>query len=94
MAAPIVPPLMASRIRCAAAIDFQKDSADVRAATLVLTGEESLDRVVPVTSTRAYASLIPGAEYMVLSGTGHIGVLTQPGKFADIVTGFVHAHHQ
>jgi hypothetical protein len=25
--------------------------------------------------------------------TGHIGVLTQPDRFADLVSGFVHAQH-
>jgi hypothetical protein len=44
-------------------------------------------------STRAYASLIGGAEYRTLRRTGHLGVLTQPAAFADIVSGFVHAHH-
>jgi pimeloyl-ACP methyl ester carboxylesterase len=94
MTAPIVPPLMASRIRCAESIDFQNDSGKVRAATWVVTGEESLDRVVPVGSTRMYTSLIRGAEYIVFQQTGHIGVLTQPARFAEIVSGFVHAHHQ
>jgi 3-oxoadipate enol-lactonase len=90
---PMIPPNMAARIRCAAAIDFHNDSAQVRTATLIVTGEETLDRVVPVTSTRAYASLIRGAEYTVMRRTGHIGVLTQPARFAEIVSGFVHAHH-
>ncbi len=91
-AAPMLPPLMASRVQNAAAVDFQEDCAKVRAATLVLSGEESLDRVVPVPSTRAYASLIPGAEYLMLHRTGHMGLLTRPDRFAEIVTGFVHAH--
>lgn len=93
-AAPMIPPLMASRIETAASIDFESDCCRIRAATLVLSGEEPLDRVVPVTSTRAYASLIPGAEYSMLKGTGHLGLLTQPDRFADAVSGFVHAHNQ
>lgn len=93
-AAPMIPGLMASRMHCAAAIDFEADCRRVRAATLVLTGEEKLDRVVPVASTRAYADLISGAEYRMLRNTGHMGLLTQPGTFAEIVAGFVHAHHQ
>jgi pimeloyl-ACP methyl ester carboxylesterase len=92
-AAPMIPPLMASRVRTAAAIDFRQDCGRVRAPTLVVSGEESLDRVVPVSSTRAYASLIPGAEYVMLPRTGHVGLLTQPTRFADLVSGFVHAHH-
>jgi 3-oxoadipate enol-lactonase len=93
VAAPMAPPLMASRMRAAAVMDFQADCARVHVRTLVVTGEEGLDRVVPVSSTRAYTSLIRGAEYTVLSGTGHMGCLTQPERFAEIVTGFVHADH-
>ena len=84
---------MASRVRGVAEEDFEKDCAAVRAPTLVITGEEQLDRVVPVCSTRAYVSLIPRAEYAMLTGTGHMGLLTQPARFAQVVTGFVHASH-
>lgn len=93
-AAPMIPGLMASRIRCAAAVDFFSDCGRIGVPTLVLSGEEGLDRVVPVNSTRSYASLIPGAEYRMLPRTGHMGLLTQPNLFAEIVSGFVHAHHR
>jgi pimeloyl-ACP methyl ester carboxylesterase len=92
-AAPMVPSRMATRMRSAADLDVEADSRRIRAATLVLTGEDPLDRVVPVASTRRYVSLISGAQYHVLGGTGHMGLLTQPERFADVVTGFVHAHH-
>lgn len=92
-AAPMLPGLMAARVRCAADLDFEADCRHIRASTLVVTGEEGLDRVVPVQSTRSYLSLIPGAEYRMMPNTGHMGLLTQPDIFADIVTEFVHAHH-
>jgi pimeloyl-ACP methyl ester carboxylesterase len=92
VAAPIVPSLMAARMEAAFALDFQAHHDRIAVPTLILTGEEPLDRVVPVASTRAYASLIPRAEYKVMRGTGHIAVLTQPAVFADVVSGFVHAH--
>lgn len=92
--APMNPALMASRIRSAQSADFRADCCRVQAPTLVVTGEEQLDRVVPVRSTRTYASLIPRAEYVMLTGTGHMGLLTQPARFADVVSGFVHANHQ
>jgi 3-oxoadipate enol-lactonase len=90
--APIIPPLMAQRIREARAIDFAAECARVQAPTLVVTGEEGLDRVVPVDTTRRYVSLIRGAEYAVMDRTGHVGSLTQPARFARIVADFVHAH--
>ena len=39
-----------------------------------------------------YAS-IAGARYEQLQGTGHIGMLTQPDRFAHRVSDFVHANH-
>jgi pimeloyl-ACP methyl ester carboxylesterase len=93
VAAPMIPSLMAARIREAALQDFEADSRRVVAPTLVLTGEVDLDRVVPVESTRVYATLIPGAEYRQMPNTGHMGLLTRPSVFADVVSGFAHAHH-
>jgi len=91
--APMIPSLMAARIREAALQDFAADSRRVVAPTLVLTGEANLDRVVPVESTRVYATLIPGAEYRQMPETGHMGLLTRPSVFAEVVSGFAHAHH-
>jgi pimeloyl-ACP methyl ester carboxylesterase len=89
---PMIPGLMARRIREAQALDFRQDCARVQVPTLIVTGEEALDRVVPVRSTRSYASLIRDARYETMEHTGHIGMLTQPDRFADLVGGFVHAH--
>jgi pimeloyl-ACP methyl ester carboxylesterase len=90
--APMIPSLMAERIRLAQQSDFAPDCARIRVPTLVLTGEEPLDRVVPVSSTRSFCNLIHDASCRVLEGTGHLGVLTQPSKFATVVGEFVHAH--
>lgn len=91
---PMIPGLMARRIREAQRLDFAADCANVAVPTLVVSGEEGLDRVVPVGSTRTYAELIRDARYEVMEGTGHIGVLTQPDRFAQIIGGFVHAQHR
>jgi pimeloyl-ACP methyl ester carboxylesterase len=91
--APCIPSLMAARIRDARVVDFAPDCARVEAPTLVISGDETLDRVVPVAATRRYASLIKGARYAQMTGTGHLGVLTQPDRFATLVSDFVHAHH-
>jgi pimeloyl-ACP methyl ester carboxylesterase len=93
LAAPMIPSLMAARVRSAAAIDFESDSRRITAPTVVVTGEEPLDRVVPVRSTRAYSTLIPRAEYRVLPRTGHLAILTQPSRFAALVSDFAHANH-
>jgi 3-oxoadipate enol-lactonase len=92
LAAPLVPSLAAERIADQQAADFSADAGRVRAPTLVVTGDDALDRVVPPSVTRSYLSMIPGARYETLEGTGHIGMLTQPVRFAHIVSDFVHAH--
>jgi len=87
--APMIPGLMATRIIEQQGIDFAPDTAAVRAPTLVMSGEPHLDRVVPVESTRRYLEMIRGSRYAMLERTGHIGLVTRPHRFAEIVSGFV-----
>lgn len=89
--APMIPALMARRIVEQQRIDFRPDCATVRCPTLVITGEPHLDRIVPVESTRRYVALIPGAKYVMLERTGHLGLLTRPSAFAGVVTDFLDA---
>lgn len=91
-AAPIIPPLMARRVAIEQQLDLAPDCARVAAPTLVITGEPALDRVMPVDVTRRYASLIRGARYAMMERTGHIGLVTRPRAFAELVCGFAHAH--
>ena len=69
--------------------DMEASCQRIVAPTLVLTGDPSLDHVVPVRNTREYLRLIPGAESATLQETGHIGLLLRPERFAEIVTGFI-----
>lgn len=91
-AAPMIPSLMASRVTWTRNMDFTPDCERVQAPTLVVTGEERLDRVVPVQVTRRYATLIRNARYEMIENSGHIGMLTRTDRFAAIVTDFVYAH--
>lgn len=93
VSAPLVPSNAAARMSVQQATDFSADAARVRARTLVITGEDALDLVVPPAVTRWYVSQIPGARHVTLERTGHIGLVTQPGRFAHIVSDFVHANH-
>jgi 3-oxoadipate enol-lactonase len=87
--APMIPPHMAARVRLQQTLDFAPDCARVLAPTLIITGEDGLDRVVPPDVTRRYLTLIPGAQYVKLERSGHIGMLTRPSKFAEVVAGFL-----
>lgn len=93
-AAPMIPSLMSARIRDARAIDVADDCSRITVPTLVISGEQELDRVVPVETTRRYASMIDGARYELMNATGHLGVMTQPERFATLVSEFVHANHR
>jgi pimeloyl-ACP methyl ester carboxylesterase len=92
LAAPTMPPAMAARVTLQQGIDFTGDCAKVMAPTLVITGEDRLDQVVPAEVTRRYLRLIPGAEYAQMNRSGHIGLISRPAQFADIVTDFVNRH--
>lgn len=92
LAAPLVPSDAAARIAAQQATDFSGDGARVSAPTLIVTGEDNLDRVVPPEVSRWYLSQIRGSRHVTLQGTGHIGMLTQPVRFAEIVSQFVHAN--
>lgn len=91
LASPIVPAAMAARMRLPVDLDLAAACARITVPTLVVSGEPGLDRVVPVTSTREFVTLIPGAKYEMMRETGHIGLVTQPGRFARIVGTFVNA---
>lgn len=86
---PMKPPLMAERVAVQQAMDFVPDCGALRVPTLVVSGEEHLDRIVPVKVTRRYQALIPNARYEQLDRTGHLGIVTRPRRFAELVGGFV-----
>ena len=90
---PAMPHLMARRVRLMQDLDLAADCTRISAPTLVITGEPTLDLVVPVDSTKRYAELIPNARVELMDRTGHLGVLTQPSRFARIVKDFVNASH-
>lgn len=90
--APMLPGLMARRVRLQQETALLPDCRRIAAPTLVVTGDESLDLVVPVASTREYLQLIPGAQYVCMDCTGHLGMLTQPDRFASIVKEFLASH--
>jgi 3-oxoadipate enol-lactonase len=93
VAAPMIPSRVAERVWLEQSLDFRQDCERILAPALIVTGEEGLDTVVPVHVTRRYESLLHDVRYELMTDTGHMGLLTQPERFARIVGGFVHAHH-
>ena len=80
---------MAARMRLNPGAGLAADCAHVRARTLVVTGDPELDRVVPVSSTREFVGLVRGAEYVMIDRTGHLGLVTRPDRFGQVVGEFV-----
>lgn len=62
-------------------------AGSLRVPTLVLWG--AYDRVVPVSTGRAFASRIPGARLVVFDDAGHTPQLEHPERFAQTVTDFL-----
>ena len=82
--APTSPAKMARRIGWAATHRF----ADLRAIAsraLIVTGERALDRVVPVDISERYMAQLQSAEHVVLEHTGHLGIVTRPDLFAELI---------
>jgi pimeloyl-ACP methyl ester carboxylesterase len=86
--APASPSRMARRVEWATAYRFA-DPAGIMAPALVITGEAGLDRIVPVEITERYMHELPSAERVVLERTGHLGLVTRPDRFAEILGRFV-----
>ena len=71
-----------------ALLDVERQLGHVKCPTLVVTGEPTLDRVVPVALTRDYHRILPHATEAVLPRTGHLGLITRPEEFARLVASF------
>ena len=65
------------------------DTGGIDVPALIITGEPGLDRVVPVDVTRRYLDELHSARHVVLERTGHNGLVTRPGEFADLLGRFV-----
>lgn len=89
--APTSPARMAARAALGGG-GSKADCARIACPTLVVTGEPHLDRVVPVVTTLEYTRLIKGARAACLARTGHLGPITRPDRFGEIVGGFVVQH--
>ena len=88
---PALPHVMAKRALLMQTVDLTSECQRVTAPTLVVTGDPSLDHVVPVESTRRYVTHIRNSQYAMMENTGHSGSLTQPERLAHIVGTFVNA---
>ncbi|MEO5820887.1 MAG: alpha/beta hydrolase [Vicinamibacteraceae bacterium] len=87
--APMSSTRAAQRIRLALADDVSAPARRIQVPTLLVTGEDGLDQMVPPESTRRYRACIARTEVARLDGTGHMGVITRAAHFASLVGRFV-----
>lgn len=66
---------------------LKKRIGRIKAPTLVVMGEQ--DKIVPASYGNEFGSRIAGASVHTMSGTGHMMMLEQPTKFAEVVRGFM-----
>jgi pimeloyl-ACP methyl ester carboxylesterase len=88
VAAPVSFARIARRARLIESTDIAADCRRIISPTLVVTGEQALDNIVPVESTMEYMRAIPRAAHVLLRDTGHLGSITHPMQFAEIVFRF------
>lgn len=85
---PFLPTLMARRPHLVERLDLEPDVRRIDGPVLVITGDEP-DLVVPVRLTREYLQLLPQARSATIPRTGHLGLITRPDVFADLIVDFV-----
>ena len=70
--------------------DRRKELASIRVPTLVVAGSE--DKTAPPAVMEKMAQKIPGAEYVLMQGCGHLGPMDQPDAFNDALHFFLKSH--
>jgi pimeloyl-ACP methyl ester carboxylesterase len=90
--APMSAPRAATRVHLVLADDVEAIAPRVTAPTLIVTGDDGLDRLVPPENTRLYRRYMTRTTVARLEGTGHMGTVTRAGTFAALVGDFVGAH--
>jgi pimeloyl-ACP methyl ester carboxylesterase len=80
---------LADRATTIGTFDVLGDCRAVTAPTLVVAGEPALDYVVPPSGTSQYVAAIRGARAVTLERTGHLGSITRPDLFAEVLREFV-----
>ena len=68
-------------------IDLRPQLPSIRAPTLVLKGPR--DHYVPPAWSHEIVSLVPGARYQEIAGTGHCSHLSMPGSFNGLLLGWL-----
>lgn len=89
---PTSPARMARRVLLIDGLPLAQELTALHVPTLVVTGDDRLDRVVPAAATRRYLTLWPHAVSETLARTGHLGLITRPQDLSRTIERFLQAH--
>jgi pimeloyl-ACP methyl ester carboxylesterase len=78
-----------AQLQAAAAFDVAARVSEIKAPTLVLTGDE--DTIVPPGNSQNLAAQIPHARLAIIEGGSHMFFIEQPDKFNHAVIEFLEA---
>jgi len=76
-----------AQLQAAATFDAEARVSEIKAPTLVITGDE--DTIVPPANSHNLAKHIPGAKLIVMEGGSHMFFIEQAGKFNHAVINFI-----
>jgi pimeloyl-ACP methyl ester carboxylesterase len=83
----IPPETYRKAVRLLTTFDRRENLANIRVPTLVVAGSD--DSVAPPAILERMAKRIPGAQYVVLDGCGHLGPMDQPQDFNRVLDSFL-----
>lgn len=86
----IAPDTYRKAVRLLTTFDRRRELADIKVPTLLIAGSD--DRTAPPKVMEKMAQKIPGAEYVLLEGCGHLGPMDQPDAFNAALLAFLKRH--
>lgn len=88
--AAVPPETYRKAVRLLTTFDRRRELGAIRVPTLLVAGSD--DRTAPPAVMEKMAHKIPGAEYVLLEGCGHLGPMDQPQAFNAALAGFLRRH--
>src|SRR3970040_2415637 len=85
--ASVPPETYRKAVRLLTTFDRRKELADIKVPTLVIAVSD--DTTAPAAMMERMAQKIPGAEYVLLEGCGHLGPMDQPDAFNAVLSSFL-----
>lgn len=86
----IPPDTYRKAVRLLTTFDRRRELADIKVPALLIAGSD--DKTAPPAMMERMAQKIPGAEYALLEGCGHLGPMDQPEAFNAALLSFLKRH--